>query len=78
MSGPYRPQPGERLDAIARAAFGGDPEAQFRMGEILRRGLLGQPVDETQARAWYARAAHAGHRTATFLLNNRRNRAQFV
>ena len=76
--GPYHPQPNDRFDAISTAAFAGDPEAQFRMGESLRRGLFGLSIDEAQARRWYEKAAEAGHRSAIFLLNNWRNRHQFV
>ncbi|MEJ2059217.1 MAG: SEL1-like repeat protein [Gammaproteobacteria bacterium] len=59
------------------AAFRGDAEAQYRLGEVLRRGLLGQTVDERQARYWYNRAARGGHRSAAFLVNNWRNRHHF-
>ena len=76
--GPFHPQPDDRFEAISSAAFAGDPEAQFRMGEILRRGLFDLPVDEAQAGGWYEKAAQAGHRTAIFLLNNWRNRHPFV
>lgn len=78
MSGPYHPKPGDRFETLSRAAFGGDPEAQFRVAESLRRGLFGLPVDEAQARHWYERAATGGHPTAIFLLNNWRNRRHFV
>jgi TPR repeat protein len=48
------------------------------MGEIHRRGLLGMPVDESQARRSYEKAAEAGHGSAIFLRNNWRNRDHFV
>jgi|GEM_PF-4012386 len=78
MQGPWHPHPGDSFDSISAAAFAGEPQAQFRMGEIHRRGLLGMPVDESQARRWYEKAAEAGHGTAIFLLNNWRNRDHFV
>ena len=78
MSGPYHPAPGDTFDTIAAAAFSGDPECQFRLAEIHRRGLFQVPVDEVQALGWYRRAAEAGHRTAAFILNNWRNRHQFL
>ena len=65
------------FDELAQAAFQGDPKAQFLMGEALRFGCYGLPPDETMARKWYEKSAAQGGRTAIFLLNNWRNRAQF-
>ncbi|APZ43986.1 SEL1-like repeat protein [Acidihalobacter ferrooxydans] len=75
--GPFRPAPGDSLEAIRRAAFGGEAQSQYELAECLRRGLLRAPVDEAQALVWYRKAAAAGHRTAAFVLNNWRNRAHF-
>jgi TPR repeat protein len=76
--GPFHPAPDDTLESIRRDAFGGDAQAQYRLAECLRRGLLSAPRDEAQALVWYRRAAAAGHRTAAFVLNNWRNRRHFT
>ena len=76
--GPFHPTPDDTLERIRRKAFAGDAQAQYRLAECLRRGLLSAQIDEAQALAWYRRAAAAGHPTATFVLNNWRNREHFT
>lgn len=77
MSGPYHPADDLDLERLQRAAFSGEPQAQFEWAEILRRGLLGITQDEAQAKQWYKKAAETGHPTAVFLLNNWRKRDHF-
>lgn len=77
MAGAYHPPDNLDLDQLQRAAFSGDPAAQYAWAEILRRGLLNIAIDEEQAKQWYKQAAEAGHREAIFLLNNWKNRHHF-
>lgn len=48
-------------------AEGGDPEAQFRLGETYERGV-GEEKDLPQAAAWYEKAAKLGHAEAMYHL----------
>ena len=63
----------ERRDwPAARAALGppaeaGDPEAQYRLANLLRAGL-GVETDLASAAQWYGRAAEAGHGLSMYQL----------
>lgn len=52
------------LDKLKARAAGGEAQAQFEMGLVFERGLLGQAQDLTQAFQWYAAAAPQGHISA--------------
>ena len=49
------------LVSILQRAKSGDPEAQFRAGNVYQGGLLGQARNLGEASRWYQRAAHSGH-----------------
>jgi TPR repeat protein len=46
------------------AAKAGEPRSQYRMGQILARGLFGRRRDRAAALAWFERAAAQGIRRA--------------
>lgn len=46
------------------AAQAGEPRSQYRMGQILARGLFGRVRDPAAARTWFTRAASQGLRRA--------------
>jgi len=48
------------LDDYLAAAQQGDPRAQWHLGEVHAKGLLGQPRNAELARHWYGQAAQAG------------------
>lgn len=52
------------LNKLKARAEGGEAQAQFEMGLVFERGLLGQPKDLAQAFQWYAAAAPQGHVSA--------------
>lgn len=51
------------IDELRAVAEAGDPDAQFRMGDLYGgyAGEAGLPYDETQMAYWYERAASNGH-----------------
>ncbi len=55
-------------DFVGWFAREGNPHAAQYMGIIDQNGEEGSPANPTQARAWYAQAAEAGHADATYNL----------
>ena len=53
----------EAARLLLRAAYGGEPTAQYWLGTLYERGR-GVPADPFQARHWYEAAAKKGNRTA--------------
>ncbi|MFT4587253.1 MAG: TPR repeat protein [Limisphaerales bacterium] len=55
---------GVDFDKLNTRAEAGEAKAQFEMGLVFERGLLGQERDLTKAFQWYASAAPQGHVSA--------------
>jgi len=49
------------FDLLNKAADAGDDTAMFDMGQILLNGLFGRKAEADKARAWFLKAAEAGH-----------------
>ena len=67
----YQARPEQRNDALKlfeQAARGGDVEAAFRLGEMLRIGVLGVPAAPAAAAPWYEQAAGRQHARAALAL----------
>jgi TPR repeat protein len=67
----YQARPEQRADALKlfeQAARGGDAEAAFQLGEMLRLGVLGVPAAPAAAAPWYAMAAQRQHARAALAL----------
>lgn len=67
----YQSRPTQRADALKlfeQAARGGDTEAAFQLGEMLRIGVLGVPSAPAAASSWYAVAAQHQHAKASLVL----------
>lgn len=67
----YQSRPEQRADALKlfeQAARGGDVEAAFQLGEMLRIGVLGVPAAPAAAAPWYAMAAQKQHAKAALAL----------
>jgi TPR repeat protein len=67
----YQSRPEQRADALKlfeQAARGGDVEAAFQLGEMLRIGVLGVPAAPAAAAPWYAQAAEHQHAKAALAL----------
>jgi TPR repeat protein len=67
----YQSRPRQRDDALklfAQAARGGDTEAAFQLGEMLRIGVQGVPAAPAAAAPWYAIAARQQHAKAALML----------
>jgi len=67
----YQSRPEQRADALKlfeQAARGGDVEAAFQLGEMLRIGVLGVPAAPAAAAPWYAMAAEHQHAKAALAL----------
>ena len=58
-----------RLDSLATAAEGGDPEAQYLYGRVHELDTGDLPVDYATAMDWYARAAEQDHVPAVLSLS---------
>jgi TPR repeat protein len=58
------------IPSTLRDANSGNPHASFSLGFAFTTGS-GVPQDQTQAAAWYARAARQGHEQAATLLGSR-------
>ncbi|MYM35701.1 sel1 repeat family protein [Duganella sp. FT50W] len=56
------------LKLFAQAARGGDVEAAFQLGEMLRVGVPGVPAAPAAAAPWYAQAAKHQHAKAALAL----------
>ncbi len=48
-------------ELVNKAAIGGDPRAQYRLGCAFKNGTNGKPKDDKQAFAWFLKAAKQGH-----------------
>lgn len=67
----YQSRPEQRADALKlfeQAARGGDVEAAFQLGDMLRIGVLGVPAAPAAAAPWYALAAQHQHAKAALAL----------
>lgn len=67
----YQSRPEQRADALKlfeQSARGGDVEAAFQLGEMLRIGVLGVPAAPAAAAPWYAMAAQHQHAKAALAL----------
>jgi TPR repeat protein len=67
----YQTRPEQRADALKlfeQAARGGDVEAAFQLGEMLRVGVLGVQPAPAAAAPWYAMAAQHQHAKAALAL----------
>jgi TPR repeat protein len=67
----YQTRPEQREQALKlfeQAARGGDVEAAFQLGEMLRIGVLGVPAAPGAAAPWYAMAAKQQHARAALAL----------
>lgn len=67
----YQSRPAQRNDALQlfeQAARGGDVEAAFQLGEMLRIGVLGVPAAPAAAAPWYQQAAQHQHARAALAL----------
>ncbi|MTV39368.1 tetratricopeptide repeat protein [Duganella radicis] len=67
----YQARPKQRADALRlfeQAARGGDTEAAFQLGEMLRVGVPGVPAAPGAAAPWYAMAARQQHARAALAL----------
>jgi hypothetical protein len=53
----------DEIKRITQSAMDGDPEAQYRLGTMLRDGI-GIPRDYRKAAEWFFRAAEKGHKGA--------------
>lgn len=61
---PDLPQTARQLVAVWKAAEQGDPECQWKMGQVFGAGI-GVPFDEAIAAGWMQLAARQGHPRAT-------------
>lgn len=59
----------EALEIWLLKAYDGDPEAQYRLGEMFADGT-GTVVDQSEAVYWYSRATEQGHAAAQYKLGN--------
>jgi len=67
----YQTRPQQRNDALQlfeQAARGGDTEAAFQLGEMLRVGVVGVPTAAAAAAPWYTMAARQKHAKAALVL----------
>jgi len=67
----YKNRPEQRAEALTlfeQAARGGDVEAAFQLGELLRLGVAGVPAQPAAAAPWYALAAQQRHARAALVL----------
>jgi TPR repeat protein len=67
----YQARPTQREDALKlfeQAARGGDTEAAFQLGEMLRIGVLGVPAEPAASAPWYEQAARHRHARAALAL----------
>jgi TPR repeat protein len=67
----YQSRPRQRDDALRlfeQAARGGDTEAAFQLGEMLRVGVQGVPAAPAAAAPWYTLAAQQQHARAALML----------
>lgn len=67
----HQSRAGERRQAMTlfeRAARGGDVEAAFQLGEMLRVGAVGVAAQPAAAAPWYALAAGRNHARAALVL----------
>lgn len=67
----YQARPEQRADALKlfeQAARGGDTEAAFQLGEMLRVGVLGVPAAPAASAPWYEQAAKHRHAKAALAL----------
>jgi TPR repeat protein len=67
----YQSRPTQRTEALKlfeQAARGGDTEAAFQLGEMLRIGVLGVPAAPAAASTWYTVAAQHQHAKASLVL----------
>lgn len=67
----YKTRPAQRAEAVKlfeRAARGGDVEAAFQLGELLRLGVAGVAAQPAAAAPWYALAAQQRHARAALVL----------
>ncbi|MBV7535834.1 sel1 repeat family protein [Duganella sp. sic0402] len=67
----YQSRPSQRDEALklfGLAARGGDGEAAFQLGEMLRVGVLGVPSAPAAAAPWYQQAAQGRHARAALAL----------
>lgn len=67
----YKSQPAQRAAALQlfeQAARGGDSEAAFELGEMLRLGVAGVAPAPAAAAPWYRGAAGSGHAKAALIL----------
>ena len=67
----YKTRPEQRAEALKlfeQAARGGDVEAAFQLGELLRLGVAGVPAQPAAAAPWYALAAQQRHARAALVL----------
>ena len=67
----YQTRPGQRAESLKlfeQAARGGDVDAAFQLGEMLRVGVVGVAAAPAAAAPWYARAAGQNHARAALML----------
>ncbi|SEN36266.1 hypothetical protein SAMN05428959_1011365 [Duganella sp. CF517] len=67
----YKTRPAQRAEALQwfeRAARGGDVEAAFQLGELLRLGVAGVAAQPAAAAPWYKLAAQQRHARAALVL----------
>lgn len=67
----YKTRPAQRAEALTwfeRAARGGDVEAAFQLGEMLRVGVAGVAPQPAAAAPWYTLAAQQQHARAALAL----------
>jgi len=67
----YQQRPQQRKDALRlfeQAARGGDIEAAYELGEMLRTGVINVPPQPLAASSWYTQAAQQGHARAALAL----------
>lgn len=67
----YQTRPGQRAESLTlfeQAARGGDTDAAFQLGEMLRVGVVGVPAAPAAAAPWYAMAANHSHARAALML----------
>jgi len=64
------------FDLLNKAADAGDDTAMFDMGQILLNGLYGRKAEAEKARAWFLKAAEAGHPGGALAIANMRREGQ--
>lgn len=67
----YQTRPGQRTESLKlfeQAARGGDVDAAYQLGEMLRVGVAGVPAAPAAAAPWYAMAARQQHARAALML----------